>query len=124
MNQPLAFGDVEVAYALEQFECRGTVQASFFRIDFLGRFDARVCKKLLRFAAGLSSRAMITPVDFCHEFAPKSSLVALKGGVSAALTPLMGLPVMQLCRSYYSETAGRKLAGMGLECSLSPSASQ
>jgi hypothetical protein len=60
----LAFGGVEVGDSFEELKGFGEVVLCLLRIglfedaDFFGR------KKLLRFGAGFSTRAVVVPVDF------------------------------------------------------------
>jgi hypothetical protein len=48
-------------------------------INFLGRFEIRLRKKLLRFSARRSATAMVGPIDFDHAHSPS---VTLRSGVT------------------------------------------
>lgn len=71
MHPTFSFGDVEILDACQELESPGTIDAYFCCVDYFGRFDPRFGKKLLRFPTGLSSGAMVAPVDGCHDFAPE-----------------------------------------------------
>ncbi|MDP6468200.1 MAG: hypothetical protein QF918_10695 [Pirellulaceae bacterium] len=85
MNYTLSFGDIEILDAGQQLECCDTVQTIFFCVDLFGYFDASVCKILLRSGTGLSSGAMVAPIEFCHDLAPVSVWLSFRGSIDAAL---------------------------------------
>ena len=66
MDELLSFANIKILHPVQQFERVAAFVADFSSVDFLDRVDTVVRKKLLRFFAGCSSRAMITPVNFRH----------------------------------------------------------
>lgn len=58
------FGSMNRRSTRNQLKCFGLLMDVFFGIDDEFGFDASVCKKLLRFRAGLSATTVVAPVNF------------------------------------------------------------
>lgn len=66
VNNSLPFRRVDFIYLRGQFERLFFLPCVLLGVDLFLGFMPRVCKKLLRFSARLSSGAVITPVNFRH----------------------------------------------------------
>ena len=79
MNDLLALRRIDVADLAAELERFLFLERRLAGVDFLGRFQSRVCKKLLRLATRLSSGAVVTPIQFCHagslHLGPRSCLI-------------------------------------------------
>ena len=66
----LAFRGVNVVNGLRQLQGLLLLQGRLSGVDFFACLQACCRKKLLRFAARLSARAMIAPIDLRHVVPP------------------------------------------------------
>lgn len=66
MNDLLAFGGIDFIDAFGQRDSLRGVDGGFLGIDLFIGFNLVRRKKLLRFAAGRSVRAVVTPVHVRH----------------------------------------------------------
>ena len=74
MHQFFAFSGIDLANAGYQILCISFAKRVLFCVYFGLRFNAMLCKKLLRFTTRLSARSVVAPVKFSHDDCPFSSI--------------------------------------------------
>ena len=62
---------IDVVHLSRQFQCVFKCLRVFLRVDFTFDVNVGIGKKLLRFGAGVSAGAVITPIDFRHVCVPE-----------------------------------------------------
>jgi hypothetical protein len=66
VDHVFTFGRINAINGVEQLERVSAAENGLFGVEFLLDVNAGFRKKLLRFATGCSTRAVVTPIDLGH----------------------------------------------------------
>ena len=93
MNDLFPFAYKELVGFACHFQCSWALKLFFFSV-YLG-FDRHIVlgKKLLRLNTGLSARAVVAPVDFCHDLTFQNAF-GIVGWICEKQLALSDLPVI------------------------------